>query len=228
VVAMIVAFDDARRTGQGHHIESVMVEASINCAAEQIVEFTAYGARLTRAGNRSPEAAPQGLYACRGHECWLAVSIATDDQWWALRSALGEPAWALDPALDTRAGRHAAHDVLDEHLAAWAAEQDVDDAAERLVAAGVPAVAAWDPRQESAHPLLVARRFYEEVAHPVVGTHPVPGLPFRWTGIDRWSRTAAPTLGQHNRQVLTGILGVPDAEVDALAAAGIIGNRAGG
>ena len=223
VVGMLSALEDARRTGVGHLVEATTVEASINCAAEQILEFTAYGQHLTRMGNRSPEAAPQGLYACQGTEQWMALSIAEDDQWFALRKVLGEPAWAADAALDTRTGRHAAHDLLDDRLGEWAAEQVLEEAVDRLVEAGVPAVVAWSPRQASSHPQLVARNLYEDVPHPAVGTHPVPVLPFRWTGIDRWARTHSPMLGEHNRDVLTRIVGLSDAEVDELEAAGVIG-----
>jgi crotonobetainyl-CoA:carnitine CoA-transferase CaiB-like acyl-CoA transferase len=89
---------------------------------------------------------------------------------------------------------------------------------------GVPAVVAWDPRRASEHPQLVARGLYEDVAHPAVGTQPVPGLPFRWSGVDAWNRTHSPLLGQHNREVLTGVLGLTDAEVDELESSGVIGD----
>jgi crotonobetainyl-CoA:carnitine CoA-transferase CaiB-like acyl-CoA transferase len=219
-VAMLTAVEDARRTGEGHLVEAVMVEAGINCAAEQIVEFTAYGQHLTRMGNRSPEAAPQGLYRCEGTEQWLALSCETDDQWQALCKALD---WAPDPALATLAARHAAHDELDERIGAWAATRTVEDAVEALVDAGVPAVVAWDPRRESFHPQLVARQLYEDVPHPVVGTQPVPGLPYRWSGIDRWCRSHSPLLGEHNREVLSRLVGLSDADLDELEATGIIG-----
>ena len=104
-VALMMALDDAQRSGVGLLVESTMVEAALSCAAEQVIEFTAYGALLERDGNRSPYAAPQGLYACRGWECWLALSIATDDQWRSLVTVLGDPAWARDEALETHAGR---------------------------------------------------------------------------------------------------------------------------
>ena len=224
-VAMLTAFEDARRTGVGHFVEAPMVEAAVNCAAEVILEFTAYGQHLTRMGNRSPEAAPQGLYQCQGAENWLALSVADDDQWLALRKVLGEPDWALSSAFDTHEGRWAGHDELDERLAAWASTQDVADAAERLVEAGVPAVEAWDPRRESFHPQLQARGLYENVEHPVVGIQPCQGLPVRWSGIDRWVRTPAPTLGQHTRDVLSRILGLSEADLDALDAAGVIGTE---
>ena len=201
-----------------------MIEAALNCSAEQIIEFTAYGQHMTRQGNRSPEAAPQGVYRCSGTERWLALSIATDEQWRALCAVLGEPGWATDHAFDTASGRHAGHDLLDEQLAEWAAAQIVEDIVERLVDAGVPAVVGWDPRHESFQPQIMARGLYEPVTHEAVGEHPVPGLPLRWTGIDRWNETPSPLLGKHNRDVLTRILGLTDTEVDELEAAGIIGD----
>jgi len=221
-VAMVAALADARRTGQGHLVEAVMVEAGINCAAEQIVEFSAYGKHLTRMGNRSPEAAPQGLYPCRGTERWLALAVATDEQWQALcKVADLRP----DPSWETMAGRHADHDAIDAVLRAWVADQQVEDVVDRLVALGVPAVVAWDPRRASEQPQLVARQLYEDVPHPEVGAQPVPGMPYRWSGIDRWNRTHSPLLGEHRREVLSRVLGLTDAELDDLEAADIIGTR---
>ena len=56
-----------------------------------MLERTAYGNLLARDGNRSPNAAPQGLYACAGTEQWLAISVATDEQWRRLIDAIGQP-----------------------------------------------------------------------------------------------------------------------------------------
>ena len=72
---------------------------------------------------------------------------------------------------------------------------------------------------------MTARGFYETLVHPVAGTHPVATVPFRFRSVERWLRTPAPSLGQHNRGILTGILGLGDAEVDALEAEGVIGTR---
>ncbi len=88
-----------------------MVDAALNIAAEQPIEFSAYGALLERAGNRGPTAAPQNLYKVAGpdergrDDGWVAIAVATDEQWRALQSALGDPEWAADPALATMAGR---------------------------------------------------------------------------------------------------------------------------
>jgi crotonobetainyl-CoA:carnitine CoA-transferase CaiB-like acyl-CoA transferase len=54
---------------------------------------------------------------------------------------------------------------------------------------------------------------------------PLPSLPFRQDGVDRWLRTPAPTLGQHNEAVLCGLLGLRREELRSLEAEGVIGRR---
>jgi crotonobetainyl-CoA:carnitine CoA-transferase CaiB-like acyl-CoA transferase len=206
-----------------------MVEGALNAAAELAIEWTAYGSRLGRMGNRSPGAAPQGLYACLGSapgaERWLALSVASDAQWRSLVGALGRPAWAADPALATHAGRRAREDALDAELREWFGAREREPAVERLLAAGVPAAPVADPRVASRCPQHAARGFYEEIEHPVTGMHPVPSVPFRYASVPRWLRSPAPTLGQHDREILGGLLGLADAELDGLTARGVIGTR---
>jgi crotonobetainyl-CoA:carnitine CoA-transferase CaiB-like acyl-CoA transferase len=224
VVGALVALELRDRTGVGSLVESTMFEAALNISAELIVEWTAYGNALSREGSRSPWAAPQGVYATDTPERWLVVSVATDDQWQALVEALGRPDWATDPALRTHDGRRAQHDLLDEKLAAWAADTDLDKAVDLLITAGVPAAPAVDARRTSEHPQYVARGYYEYPDHPVVGVRGHPSVPFRFTGVDRWLQTAAPMLGQHNHEILTA-LGLDDDEIAALEAADVIGTR---
>ena len=108
VVALLVALEHRHRTGRGQLVESTMVEAALNAAAEPILEYGAHGARLARDGNRGPVGAPQNLYACRGDDRWLALAVTSDAQWQALRALMGDPGWARDAALATAAGRRAA------------------------------------------------------------------------------------------------------------------------
>jgi crotonobetainyl-CoA:carnitine CoA-transferase CaiB-like acyl-CoA transferase len=214
--AVLVALAERERTGVGPFIESTMVEAAFNVAAEQIIEWTANGVELQRQGNRAPGFVPQGLYPGAEEETWLAVSVATDEQWAALVDVAG---------LTTDRGDH---DAVDAELAAWAADRDVDDAVDLLVARGVPAGAARDPRTIGGHPQLAARGFFERLDHPVVGDQPFAGLPFRYASVDRWLTRPAPTMGEHNAEVLGGELGLSDDELAALAEAGVIGEAPSG
>jgi crotonobetainyl-CoA:carnitine CoA-transferase CaiB-like acyl-CoA transferase len=158
------------------------------------------------------------VFPTAGDEQWLALSVETDAQWESLAELIGlDP--QRHPSHDTRV---AAHDEIDAAVATWAAQQTTDAAVAILADAGVPAVACRNHGMLRFHPQFVARGFFEEVAHPAVGTHLMPAQPFRIRGVERWVRRPTPTLGQHNREVL-GEAGLSDAEIDELVAAGEIG-----
>jgi crotonobetainyl-CoA:carnitine CoA-transferase CaiB-like acyl-CoA transferase len=220
--ALLVALCERTRTGLGSYVEATMVEAALNAAAEQTIAYSAYGAILTREGNRGPDAAPQGIYACRGEEEWLALAVADDEQWRALVQVLERPDWAMSATLDSEAGRREAHDLLDERLADWAALRDVGDAVDRLLRAGIPASRVADPRTIETHPCHVERGWFEPVDHPYAGSLSVPGPPFRFGGVETWARVRAPMLGEHNREILEE-LGLRDEEIAELEATGVAG-----
>jgi crotonobetainyl-CoA:carnitine CoA-transferase CaiB-like acyl-CoA transferase len=227
-LALLAALEHRRRTGEGQLVESTMVEAALNAAAEQVLEWQAYGRLLARDGNRGPVAVPQGLYACRGREQWIAIAVATDAQWAALVHALGRPTWATEPSLATRAGRHAAEDRLDLELGRLCADADRDALVDRLLAAGVPTAPVLHPGELAQNPQVRSRGFLEAVAHPVTGVHELPGLPMRFSDMSRWYRRPAPTLGEHTEAVLRELLGLDDAAIERLRTDGVIGDRPAG
>jgi len=224
-LAILMALWRREQTGQGCSIEVPMVETALNIAAEAAIEFDAYGAVLGRNGNRSPDAAPQGLYRARGVENWVALSIVSEDHWTALKKAMGNPDWSESPDLQTFEGRRRAPDRVDDQITAWMGRQDAGATVEALVGLGVPAGVAADPREISHHPQIAALGFYEEVEHPVTGVHPVSTIPLRFASVARWTRTAAPTLGRHNHEILSDLLGLDRPEITELEVDHVIGTR---
>jgi crotonobetainyl-CoA:carnitine CoA-transferase CaiB-like acyl-CoA transferase len=222
--ALLVALVRRGRGLGGSLVEAAMAESAVNAAAESIVDYSAYGALHGWAGNRSDDAAPQGLYQC-GPEQWIAISVEQDHQWDGLTRVLGAPAWTQAADLSTAAGRRAAADEIDRRLARWAAGRLVDRTVAELIGAGVPAAALTDPRRADDHPQLTAWGYFESVEHAILGPHRVPSLPFRYASVDRWARTPAPRLGQHNDEVLRDWLHLADAEIDRLRADGVIGTE---
>ncbi len=229
VFALLMALEHRRRTGEGQLVEVPLLENALNLAAEQVIEYSAYGELLTRAGNRGPVSAPQGVYRCAdrdGQEQYVAIAIARDEQWQALCDQLGNPAWARDPQLATAAGRRTRHDEIDERIDAWLADQHRDAAAERLVAAGIPAAAVINAHRVMPNPQLEARAFFQTMVHPETGPTRYPGFPMRFSRFGPGlHRRPPPTLGQHNDEVLRGELGLSEAEVAELRAARVVGER---
>ena len=86
--------------------------------------------------------------------------------------------------------------------------RDLAATVDQLISAGIPAATLTNPRNLLTNPHLAARGYLEEVASDVVGTHAVPAMPLRMSGVDRWIRQAAPLVGEHNDEVLGGLLGL--------------------
>ncbi len=227
--ALLLALEHRRRTGQGVLVEAAMVDAALSISAEQIIEYSAYGALLQRAGNRGPTAAPQNLYRSADVDefgrldSWVAIAVTTDEQWERLCGAIGSPSWATDPGLSTDAGRRANQDLIDERLAAWCEHRGRDDIITALWQAGVPVAKVMQPHRQTELDQLAFRGFFEEVDHPLNGRARLSTVPMRFSGGPGVFHThPAPTLGQHNHELLSE-LGVTPSEIADLEADGIIG-----
>ena len=214
--ALLLALERRSATGEGMLVEVPLVEPGLNLAAEQVIEYSAYGRLLERDWNRGPVAAPQGCYRC-GDGSWLALAVASDEQWQALRRALGDPDWARDAKLSSAAGRRAEHDAIDAGLSGWLAAEGTDSAAAKLLAAGIPASPLVNAYRLMPNPQLEHRAFYQTMAHPITGAKRYPGLPWRTPGWGPpWHASPPPTLGQHNDEILRGELGLSESELATL------------
>lgn len=227
--ALLLALEHRRRTGEGVFVEAAMVDAALSISAEQVIEYSAYGALLERAGNRGPTAAPQNLYRSADIDefgrldSWVAIAVATDDQWLKLCHAIGSPSWATGPELSTHTGRSEHHVLIDEQLAAWCERRSRDEIVATLWDAGVPVAKVMQPHRQTELEQLAFRGFFEEVDHPVNGPARLSTVPMRCSaGPSTFHTEHAPLLGQHNHELLTG-LGLSDAEIAGLESDGVIG-----
>ena len=223
--AVLAALHYRRRTGKGQYIDLSEHEAAVPVAGYALMEQALNGRLPPRVGNRSHWFAPQGCYPCRGDDAWLALTVRNDAEWVALCRATGHPEWAEDHRFADLLGRFQNHDQLDELIASWTGEQDQMEAMHVLQRAGVIAAAVLNPKQVLLDPHLRERGFFQTVQHPDVGPKPVPRqLAARFSGFDAGAQAPAPKLGEHNREVLQGLLGLSDEELAQLEEQKIIGD----
>ncbi|MFZ0890385.1 MAG: CoA transferase, partial [Candidatus Binataceae bacterium] len=166
---------------------------------------------------RSPRFAPHGAYRCRdegGAERWIAIAVANDREWNEMLRALGNPAG--DGGFATMAARLANAHELDEFVGRAVRERDAMALTEKLQAAGVAAYPVQNCVDLHHDENLEAFGFWHWLDHKEMGPSPYEGLQHRLSRTPGELRKAAPALGQHNEEVLGGMLGLSTAEIEQL------------
>lgn len=223
-VALLAALEHRRSTNEGQLIEAAQIEIGAAVTAEPIIEYSLTQRVREREGNRH-RAYAQGVYPTSGDDEWVAVSIRDDADWAAVTELIARPDLKDDSSFSSQEARLDNHDALDEVLTRWTATRAPDDVADALRARGVPAERLLTADRMYDVDQLEARGFYEELEHPLSGRQRYPGWPFRISpGPAHHHRTASPTLGQHNDEVL-GALGLAADELTVLRKERVIGER---
>ncbi|MYJ25906.1 MAG: CoA transferase [Holophagales bacterium] len=226
--ALLTALRHRHRTGEGQYVDLSHVQSMFPLAAHGLIEQAVSGAPPERAGGRHPLFAPWGVYPCLGAEPWITVTVETEGQWRGLCGVLGMD--ADDHRFANATARKRREDDLDRALAARTALHDGLALERRLASAGVPAAVLRNTLDVLYDPHLEARGYWQWRERAWVGDQPNPSAPFRPAPEDGRSRPyavewPAPTLGQHNREVLTRLLGLSEDELKVLERDKVIGTE---
>lgn len=231
--AIGMALFQRERTGKGCHIDASMVDSLVH-----MHETAIYAPSITgpfgdddtdapyvpmRAGRHYQPSAPGAGY--RSPEGWIVV-FCTQGQIDGLWRALGRPELGEDERFRTNDGRVAHREQLTDLIESWMASFASDD---EIIAAldveRVPCSRVLSPAEFVDQPHLVERGMIREVIDPVAGPVTIPGFPLAFDGDRPAAEGPAPTLGQHNREVLGGLLGYTAAQIDHLEGAGILASK---
>ena len=213
---ILAALHHRRATGEGQFIDVSQCEALAAFCPEAILDYLMNGRTHGRAGNRDEVMAPHNVYRCRGEDNWVSLAVATDEEWRGLCEAMGRPELASDPRFADGFTRYQNQEELDQIISEWAAQHSDYEAMHRLQASGVPAAAVLNNSQMVQDPHLQERGFCVEDDHPEVGRRIISGFSWHLDRTPGSVRTHAPLLGEHNQEVLGGLLGMSQAEINDL------------
>ena len=142
-------------------------------------------------GNRDPNYLYQGVYRCRGDDNWIAVSVVDTPMFDAVCTFFG-----FDPQLVPD------HDRFDQAVTSITTERDADELAAALQQVGVPAAKVAKAPDLASDPHLQSRGVWATIEQPEIGSFTTPVTPIGLSATPLVSPAPAPTLGQHNEQVL--------------------------
>ncbi len=222
---LLAALRRRRRTGKGMYIDVSQQESAVAFMGGELLAYQMTGQEPERMGNRSRWYAPCNTYPCAGEDRWITIAATNDGEWESLVSAIDSQELATDVRFATAESRMEHQDELDGIIAGWTMGQEAFALAERLQAAAVPAgpVLRGPDLLENKH--YAERGTFITVDHPQVGPKQYPGLPWKMGGTPGEVRWPSPTLGQHNREIFGGLLGLNGGEIDALESGGVIGTK---
>ena len=227
-MAIMLALLHRQRTGEGQWVDLACTDTALTLHGPALLDWTVNGRPTRRAGqpdsNRSPwpPMAPHGIYPCLGDDDWIAVACRDQADWQALAEVVGE-AWCQEQQFADGEWRYAAQDELDQHLSAWTAPQHKFEIEEQLRAVGVPVAAVMKPEERiDLDPSTGDFGLWPRVPHAKMGDIRVDGQPVHFSETDWHLAHGGPCLGEHNAEVLTGLLGYSADEVAAMRDEGVI------
>jgi len=162
---------------------------------------------------------------------YVMVVAISDRQWQALagatglQSAIAAAAQSLGLSLDDEAGRYAARELISAFFRPWFAQRTAADLEavlrDRSILWGVyrtvAQMLAEDPRFSETNPM------FARITHPEVGAFLTASTPATFSNAPRVPPQPGPLLGTHTDAVLTELAALPQAEIDRLRAAGVVG-----
>jgi crotonobetainyl-CoA:carnitine CoA-transferase CaiB-like acyl-CoA transferase len=207
--------------GTGQHIDMSLLDCGIASLSHYAQNYLVSGVAAPRRGNGGFAGIPSQTFACAdGREIFLVASTA--GQWASLAKVIGRPELAYDDRFATVSARIANRDLVLRTLNDVFCTRPAGDWLSELEAADVPVSPVNDMDGAFANPQVVHRGLRTTVGHPVSDHVELVRNPIRLSETPIESYHTPPALGQHTREILTGLLGIGPDEMARLERAGVI------
>lgn len=218
--AVLAALLERQKTGLGQRVDVAMLDCMASLLTFNAGIYFATGESPKRRGNAHPTIAPYESF--RASDGWINLAVANDKFWQAFCELVARPDLQADPRFRGAADRvrHRSElvplisDILVQHPRRYWIE------AFRRV--GIPHGDIRTVREVCEATQLRERGMLFDMPHPTAGVVRNIANPIRPDDAPLPARLPPPLLGQHTREVLASVAGVPQDELDALERAGAI------
>ena len=219
-VAILAALNHRERTGQGQYIDAALLDTIVAFNANQICSYFASGKIPQRWGNAHPQVVPYEVFpTADGH---IILAVGNDSQFASFCQAAGCAELAQEPRFRSMSQRIVHRAELIPLIADVMRARTKHEWIALLEAANVPCGPINNMKEVFEDPQVLHRELRVDIPHPSGGSAAVVRSPLRLSETPVEYRLAPPTLGQHNEDILKGLLGRSDADLAKLKASGIV------
>ncbi len=221
-VGILAALLARERTGEGCELDLSLLDVHLTFQGHLAEMYLGSGRIPTAGGSVQSANLPNGAFKTSDQR-YLQIHCATQKFYEELASAIaaeveGFEGLPADPRFTTIDGRRKnweqLRDIIESALATKTADEWILLLAERLPVAKINNI-----REAYEDPQVLHRNMLVEAEHPTAGRYQMPGNPVKF-GEEAFG--PAPTLGQHNEEVLSEVLGYTAGRIDDLRHSGAI------
>ena len=208
-------------SGRGQTVDLALYESVFRLLEHTVASYDRLGIVRGREGNRLKNSAPLDNWETKDGQ-FISIIAAGDGLFPRLAKAIGNPELVSDPRFKTLADRARHGDEINAIVGDWCRERTADEIETVMNAAQVPVARAFSIRDIFEDPHYVARGDIVEVDDPAIGAVKMQGVYPRLSRTPGAIRRGAPRLGEHNREIYQGVLGLGDDEIESLERDGVL------
>lgn len=199
-VGALIALYHREKTGEGQFVDVAMFDTIFSLLENAVPDYVVDGVIDQRNGNIDPSIAPFDVYKVKDGFC--GVGVGNDRLWEKFCNYIGKPELLEDERYKTNDLRCKNYKSgLQQVMQEWAAQYTKKELEDMMDDAGIPCGPVLNMEEVIQHPQTKARHLLETVHHPVDGDVQVQGVIAKMSATPGEINTAAPMVGQHNREV---------------------------
>jgi crotonobetainyl-CoA:carnitine CoA-transferase CaiB-like acyl-CoA transferase len=217
----VMALYQRERTGEGQVVDVALLDALFASLGPALTQYLMLGELAPKTGNRDPFSAPASVFVTKDDR-EVYIHAATAPLFARLCDVMQRQELLSDPRFIDEAARMANVDDIEDVVGGWVATRTASAVEAECDGAGIPCAIVADFSEVASNPQLDERRMITQVEHPELGSLTLPGIVLKLSDVPDVIRRPPPRVGEHNHEVYTTVLGMSDAELASLSAAGVI------
>jgi len=207
-------FHRDRSGGQGQFIDVALLDVAIAAYSHRAMDYLLTETQPARRGARGQ------VYPCEDGK--LLIALANKGQWVRFCKIIDREDIAHDPRYDNHPGRLKNGAELYPQLEAATSKRTLSDLSAALDQANIPSSPIYDYSGLFNDPQVIERKMAVEIAHPLSGKMRMVANPIKFSSTPIEGYSPPPMLGEHQQEILGGLLGMSADEIAALREQGAI------
>lgn len=209
------------KTGAGQCVDATLVESAFSFMEAHVPAYEKTGKIGKRTGARLADSAPNTLFPSRDGS-HIHIAALADNVFRRLASAIGQPELGTDPRFADQRSRSANEAQIEGIIAQWTSAHDLEAIEAILRKGDVPASRIYDMADIFRDAHYKARGMLVPTPDDDLGSVTLAGVVPKLSATPGALRWSGHRVGQDTRAFLKDSAGLSEAEIDRLAAAGVV------